>query len=382
MQPIYNTGRRNIVTNNDVDVESDVQSHGLWFFMGRILSPKSFFWGILLGTPIYIAYGVAPIFYAGDSLYLEASESTIAQRVRQELEEQAKYFPTPDFTHSKTFAYFPNLLVEVDLRLDANRKSGIVQFIEKPQSASIRYDRIILVSGIAIIFAFAIYIQFPNVFRSLAIDDIRKSAFLPRASERLLPLADSSSDDGQTAFSFLVYELSSSELLAREIFLRSTLLLVGGILMAFIGVGIFYFTLPEIRDNDTAEKYGLFALRPTGVLIFIEAIAWFLLRQYRSLNEDYKWFHRIYLKRSNYVGALKILDKHEVRREDILLALTLIQEDLSGKLKKNETTEAIERLKTSEESPLVEMFRIISAIWGKTHGETKFYAKHADKSQE
>ena len=51
--------------------------------------------------------------------------------------------------------------------------------------------------------------------------------------------------------------------------------------------------------------YLTFSIRPAGALIFIEAIAWFLLRQYRALIEDYKIFHRMYLKRANYLIAYR-----------------------------------------------------------------------------
>src|SRR5262249_54823982 len=145
---------------------------------------------------------------------------------------------------------------------------------------------------------------------------------------------------------------------ARDVYRRSTILLGGGIVMAFVGVALFYITLPtsvsttqsrdaflyydlqsqinylrrqneDLRsrskpDRDDASRrlddsspfrgtdeakenqWLLFAsrsLRPTGMLIFMEGIAWFLLRQYRVLIEEYKAFLRVYLKRSSYLIA-------------------------------------------------------------------------------
>jgi hypothetical protein len=157
-------------------------------------------------------------------------------------------------------------------------------------------------------------------------------------------------------------EVASAAHRADAFYARSTLLLVAGIAMAFVGVGIFYVTLPETQGEQTLLSYGPKLIRPTGVLIFVEAISWFLLRQYRALVEDYKWFYRLYLKRANYLAALRILGSSTVRPEDVYVAVALIQEDLSGRLKSGETTEAIEALKAPEESPISEILRTLSAI--------------------
>jgi hypothetical protein len=103
-------------------------------------------------------------------------------------------------------------------------------------------------------------------------------------------------------------------------------------------------------------------VRPTGVLIFVESIAWFLLRQYRALVEDYKWFYRLYLKRANYLAALRILSPNTMRPEEVFVAVSLIQEDLSRRLKSVETIESIEKLKPPEESPVTEILRMLTNV--------------------
>jgi hypothetical protein len=124
-------------------------------------------------------------------------------------------------------------------------------------------------------------------------------------------------------------------------------------------------TLPEGTKDDLIQSYWVRALRPTGVLLFVEAIAWFLLRQYRALIEDYKWFHRLYMKRANYLAALRIFDKTAIRPEDIFVAASLITEDFSGVLKKDETTEALERLKSQEDSPITEILKAMTSLSAK-----------------
>lgn len=57
-------------------------------------------------------------------------------------------------------------------------------------------------------------------------------------------------------------------------------------------------------------------MRPFGIMIFIEALAIFFLRQYKSSLNDYKYYNNIYLKRANYVTALKLLKEKDIKQDD------------------------------------------------------------------
>src|SRR5262249_6841841 len=84
------------------------------------------------------------------------------------------------------------------------------------------------------------------------------------------------------------------------------------------------------------------AFKSGAMLVFIEAIAWFLLRQYRALVEDYKAFYKYYMRRANYLAALKVAtDRNEKRLLEHVVE-TLLAEDLTGRLKRGETTETLE----------------------------------------
>lgn len=149
---------------------------------------------------------------------------------------------------------------------------------------------------------------------------------------------------------------------ADTLFTRSTYLLTGGVMMAFVGVAVFYATLPEPGRDETQTTYWIRAVRSAGMLIFLEAIAWFLLRQYRSLIEDFKSFHRIYMKRANYLATITLLEKEQVRPEDLLIASALLGEDLTGRLSTGETTESIENLKNEGTNPI---FNLVHEALGK-----------------
>jgi hypothetical protein len=166
----------------------------------------------------------------------------------------------------------------------------------------------------------------------------------------------------KTAVDLFALEVTAAEERAQILLSRSTLLLGAGIIMAFVGVAVFYVTLPEATRDDRYPDYLFHAIRPTGVLIFLEAIAWFLLRQYRALIEDYKWFHRLYLKRANYLAAIRLFEKEVVRPEDVFVAASLIREDLSGRLQKGETTEGLEALKQGEDDPVSQLIKTIASL--------------------
>ena len=174
-----------------------------------------------------------------------------------------------------------------------------------------------------------------------------------------------------TPIDLFAQEVAAASGRADGLFVRSTLLLAGGIVMAFIGVSIFYVTLPETQKDEVLMAYLPKVVRPTGVLIFVEAIAWFLLRQYRALVEDYKWFYRLYLKRANYLAALRILQKDPVRPEDAFVAISLVHEDMSGRLKQGETTESLEALKVPEDGPVTEILKTLATFQANVKKEPK-----------
>src|SRR6185437_1379455 len=88
-----------------------------------------------------------------------------------------------------------------------------------------------------------------------------------------------------------------------------------------------------------------------GVLVSIEAIAWFLLRQYRALVEDYKAFHRIYMRRRTFLVAYKLFEGGEAGEGEKTLVLAMLADDWTGKLSAGQTTESIEANKLLEANP-------------------------------
>jgi hypothetical protein len=262
---------------------------------------------------------------------------------------------------------------------DGQVASGYYKFSSPDLSLStvfIRWDRLILGLGVALAVGLTVFWGIPG----------RRPKDSNLASER----ADESSPVSVLRAHVLFIETRASALYA-----RSTLLLTVGVLMAFMGIGVFYFSLPHFEELAASRVSYPFAvagpigpaggpspqvpqdaqlqrwpsaseifwsnfapslpavLRSAGVLLFIEAVAWFLLRQFRSLIEDYKQFTRIYLKRANYLAAFVLLSDTNAKPEARLIAAALIQEDLSGVLRSGETLEAIEKEKIDDKNPVL-----------------------------
>jgi hypothetical protein len=174
---------------------------------------------------------------------------------------------------------------------------------------------------------------------------------------------------------YLVTDVQRALSRSEQLFSRSTLLLVSGVVMAFVGVGVFFVSLTEVSTVITSAVAGppsaeaavvqsssnvmswlqtigsrqlFLTFKSTAMLIFLEAIAWFLLRQYRALIEDYKSFYRYYMRRANYLAAFKLAAEHSNQKLMGDVVETLLAEDLTGRLKRGETTETLESQRVIE----------------------------------
>jgi hypothetical protein len=313
------------------------------------------------------------VFLLAASPYLDAYGATERAVHSEEYKSFLKTIPNGPNSLGGTFTYDVSALIRIAIPVfpaDGQLQHGFGQ-------VAFRYDRIALFGGSWIVFLLLLFTLGPNLWA-------RHVASVGNASDGLGTLPDT---QDKTAALLFEIEVARSHARADILFNRSTLLLAGGIVMAFIGVIVFYLTLPETTpaagksitdatatvsqgatavshaasDASILSNYALHAIRPTGVLIFLEAIAWFLLRQYRALIEDYKSFYRIYMKRTNYLAVLYLLKSVKVRKEDLVLITALLKEDLSGKLGKDETTETVQRLTQAEDSPVTEIIRSLGA---------------------
>lgn len=113
---------------------------------------------------------------------------------------------------------------------------------------------------------------------------------------------------------------------SKDIFDRSTLMLILGLGIAVIGAISFYVFLPSFNEENTWEQYLVKSVRPVFVLIFIQSVSIFMLKQYRRLLDDYYSVRKLYEKRVNHLISFQISNgnKHE---NNLLLINALLKHE-------------------------------------------------------
>ncbi|WP_428741240.1 hypothetical protein [Tenacibaculum sp.] len=111
--------------------------------------------------------------------------------------------------------------------------------------------------------------------------------------------------------SFININIQNANTLALETKNRASFMLLSGISIALIAVLFFYLSISKI-NFDTTYSFLTQSSKHFAILIFIESIAWFLLRQYRKIMNDYKFFYKV------YQDKLKILELYRLNEESKL----------------------------------------------------------------
>lgn len=301
---------------------------------------KRIFWPTVFA--LFILYVYLPLL--NEQSVIENARSSPALTIAVESLKESVKNAGQGANEERTFFYSATPFVSVSIPYhaywDTDSSNSYVKAETGMPHASLRLDQVTLVGAMLVMLSLTLSTFYP---RSEVADVMTsKEVSSPSVPEQ----------HATTARQVFTHEVKHAEFRAEMLFKRSTYLLTGGVLMAFVGVAVFYATLPEPVRDEPQSTYLIHSFRSVGMLIFLEAIAWFLLRQYRNLVEDFKSFHRIYMKRANYLAAITVLDKETVRAEDLLLVGALLGEDLSGKLASGETTESLENMKNEGVNPV------------------------------
>ncbi|WP_095146928.1 hypothetical protein [Pseudomonas sp. Irchel s3b6] len=148
-----------------------------------------------------------------------------------------------------------------------------------------------------------------------------------------------------TGKELLLSHAVNSRGLAKGIYGRSGVYLLVGVLVAFSGLAFFYSQTARL-DLPTDPNTLLFSLAPKfGILFFIEFVAFFFLRQYRSAMDEFRYYEAIARKREE-VSALLGMAKNSGATIELM---ELIKHDSyfskGNVLDKDQTTELIETRK-------------------------------------
>lgn len=148
-------------------------------------------------------------------------------------------------------------------------------------------------------------------------------------------------------FKFEIENIKESRQIAEKIFNRSGVYLLVGCIIAFSGILLFYspyFQTVKVPTNDIYERV-LNDLPRFGSLFFIELVAFFFLKQYRIMLEEYRFYESIKRQRQDNLTFLKLVEKYETNENILNLLLEKNKFQRQDKLLDGETTEILETQK-------------------------------------
>lgn len=283
---------------------------------------------------IYFVPAISPYYIAGsDDARILQNSKVLAEfeRYKNAYEKRPSEL-SPELKTWVNITSFVDYKVEFDLTKD-RLDDQISAF-----RAELRYDKVI----VSIILSLVIYAIFLVLTKDMGVDGYRVRAKERKIQNEDLGVFDSDIKDCMTA----VEQMRNS----------SIVLLFSGLSLALIGVAVFYNTIPEVHALTTEKITGPYLtmsiIRPVGILVFIESIAWFLLRQYRNSMEDYKQLYRIQLKRRNYKLSYELTSEGSGKHEQLINSL--LAEDFSGVYDASKTNEFVEAKKVREDANTLE----------------------------
>lgn len=137
--------------------------------------------------------------------------------------------------------------------------------------------------------------------------------------------------------------ISESKNISERIFSRSGVYLLIGCLIAFTGIAIFYSPLfPTVNSNSDITQRLLDYMPRFGSLFFIEFIAFFFLKQYRIMLEEYRYYEAIKRKRQDEFNLMKTIEEHKDNTDILKIIIEKLNPSINNKLVNGETTETLE----------------------------------------
>jgi hypothetical protein len=169
-----------------------------------------------------------------------------------------------------------------------------------------------------------------------------------------------------------IYAESTSEL-TQKIYSRAGVYLLVGVLIAFVGLGFFWARSREVLAGANYVEHFLNLMPGFGILFFIEFVAFFFLRQYRSAMDEFRYFDAIRRSREESLIILKMFaeNPNPVSTRDVLVSMNVYSS--AGKLGKDETTEILETRRMQKDEAIVfeKLVDALSAFKDAMRGEEK-----------
>lgn len=184
---------------------------------------------------------------------------------------------------------------------------------------------------------------------------------MKKAEASVLSGAHSSVDLSQLSASelFSLYATSSRNL-SQGLFNRSGVYLLVGVIVAFSGLAFFY--LETLRPISSQGVDLVIALAPKfGILFFIELVAFFFLRQYRSAMDEFRYYEAVKRKREETLALISISRDGDKQIDILEMVKSGFFFSDTKTLNKDQSTEIIESRKL-EKNELEVLEKVIDVV--------------------
>jgi hypothetical protein len=223
-----------------------------------------------------------------------------------------------------------NVFVEVRIRppselpVGRNEALGVPEIAEKLSfETRLRWDNILVLSVVAIVASVLAWTLLRGTGQAFAAHEFRKLP--PPQSERTF------------IYDIFLADIENAQAQSARLNRRANVMLLAGLIVAMVGAAVLFAMLPEASSESGLGTALAGSIRPLGITIFVEAIAWYLLRQHRVLLEESRIFYQVYLRRSSQLGALALATDIGPNGASAILD-ALLKETSSDRLTSGETT--------------------------------------------
>jgi hypothetical protein len=200
---------------------------------------------------------------------------------------------------------------------------------------------------------------------TFAVDDSERSKYDPKKRKTDVPTISDSISGGEfsnfSALELFAYYAASSRRLSQSLYSRSGVYLLVGVFVAFTGLVFFYMETSSSSGYQGIELVIAFAPK-FGILLFIELVAFFFLRQHRSSMDEFRYYEAVKRKREETMALIQLTFESGKGSEVLELVKNGSFFSEGKLLNKDQTTEIIEsrKLEKNELEILEKVLDVVS----------------------
>ncbi len=194
--------------------------------------------------------------------------------------------------------------------------------------------------------------EISEAFASLLNRIISKKEIIEEKNSGLLPT---------TASDLLKLNVANSRETAEKLFVKSGFYLFIGVVIAITGILWFYLSRNWVASGEFNANILIEIIPRAGVLLFIEFMAFFFLKQSRSVMDEYKYFDSIARHREEAFFLIEFAKESPANINPLDIAKEGWFFSKPDKLRSGETTEILENRKL-EKDELATLQKIVETI--------------------